>query len=840
MSTNTLGISLVTGITLTEAGSYLTPLTVTATGTINSAGYDVSSNLFGAGLTDAGNLIGAGIIFRDGGNVSVTASGRINSTNNGVEINNAPGTAVNAGTIIATAGRGVYLNDGGSVANTGTAAAIYGKISGITVRGLSGEITNQGSISGGAGVYLMTGGTVFNSGPAADIHGGKFGVYVSVSPGTIINSGTIGGVSAEAIDLLAGGIVINQGSSASLYSASTGVRIVGASGTVENSATITGTANAIVLGNGGLVQNSGTAGFISGSRGVLFVSAPGGVVNSGTILATSNAGAGIYFEDGGTITNQGAGALIRGGGDALEATRSAVTLYNTGTLTGSSYGADLRAGGTIFNSGTAALISGARYGLRFLGSPGIVENSGAITSTAGPGIYLAAGGTVQNAGSIAGSTLAVAFDGVNASRLIIAPGASFAGTVSGDASASSTLELMRGATAGTISGLGSSFVNFSTISLDGGARWMIQGNSLGLAAGQTIIGLTQLDTIELAGISVLPNGATFGPGGLTLNTGLSTATLQLAGNFSTANFTVASNAGGVQIINDAAACFCAGTRIRTARGQLAIERLKAGDLVQTQAHGAQPVKWIGWRAYDGAFIAGNHLALPVRIRRHALGQNVPSRDLFVSPEHAIYIDGVLIHAWRLINGVTITQAARVTAVNYYHVELAAHEVIFAEDCPAESFRDADCRARFQNAAEYAARYGATPAPPSCLPLLRQGYALEAVLARLRARAGLAAPAAHAGALRGHVDEAGPEIIRGWAQDISAPEAPVALCIFRGGEMIAHVLANLYRPDLRREGLGSGCHGFEVPMPKTGHGRLSVRRAVDGAELPVEKGLRQTG
>jgi hypothetical protein len=254
-------------------------------------------------------------------------------------------------------------------------------------------------------------------------------------------------------------------------------------------------------------------------------------------------------------------------------------------------------------------------------------------------------------------------------------------------------------------------------------------------------------------------------------------------------------------------------------------------MVETLHAGLQKIKWIGRRSYDGRFIAGNKDILPIRIATGAIAENVPARDLFVSPGHAICIDGALIHAFRLVNGVSITQAASVESLTYYHIETANHEVIFAENCPAETFIDENFRAQFQNASQFRALYpGQSAAGIACLPRLEDGFLLHAIQRRLSARAGILPPSAMHGALRGYVDEPGPAICSGWAQDADNPETPVCLDIVLGGTRVARVLANLYRADLRQAGLGSGCHAFRASLPAGVTGQLEVRRAADGAEL----------
>ena len=126
-------------------------------------------------------------------------------------------------------------------------------------------------------------------------------------------------------------------------------------------------------------------------------------------------------------------------------------------------------------------------------------------------------------------------------------------------------------------------------------------------------------------------------------------------------------------------CFAAGTRIATPTGRVPVEQLQEGDLVQTLEGGAA-IRWIGRRHVECRRHPAPEKVRPVRIAAHAFAMNQPVRDLFLSPDHAIFVDRVLIPIRYLINESTIAQED-VDTVQYFHVELDRHGVVLAEGLP---------------------------------------------------------------------------------------------------------------------------------------------------------------
>jgi hypothetical protein len=186
-------------------------------------------------------------------------------------------------------------------------------------------------------------------------------------------------------------------------------------------------------------------------------------------------------------------------------------------------------------------------------------------------------------------------------------------------------------------------------------------------------------------------------------------------------------------------CFAAGTRIACDTGERAVEELRVGDHAVLAEGGTLPIVWIGWREIDCRRHPDPDAALPLRVAPGAFGVDSPGQPLFLSPDHAVFIDDVLIPIRLLANGSTIRQMQRDT-VTYYHIELERHAVILAEGLPVESFLDHGDRAWFEHATS-APRHGrkfsvAAWECLACAPLVLTGSRLARARRILSARAGL--------------------------------------------------------------------------------------------------------
>jgi hypothetical protein len=147
------------------------------------------------------------------------------------------------------------------------------------------------------------------------------------------------------------------------------------------------------------------------------------------------------------------------------------------------------------------------------------------------------------------------------------------------------------------------------------------------------------------------------------------------------------------------ACYRAGTRIAAPDREVLVEALRPGELVLTledRVPVPREVHWVGMRCVDLDRHPAPWRAAPIRIVAHAFAPDMPRRDLLVSPDHALLVDGVLMQAQSLLNGATVMREPAVGRIFYYHVELDRHAVLLAEGLPAESYLDTGNRGAFEN------------------------------------------------------------------------------------------------------------------------------------------------
>jgi hypothetical protein len=136
-----------------------------------------------------------------------------------------------------------------------------------------------------------------------------------------------------------------------------------------------------------------------------------------------------------------------------------------------------------------------------------------------------------------------------------------------------------------------------------------------------------------------------------------------------------------------------------------VEDLRINDLVVTSSGEAKPIQWV----WGGRFEWDEGIA-PIRVAQSALGPNTPHRDLFLSPAHCLYLDGVLIPVIDLLNNPTIAKcsAEDLREIEYFHIKLERHSVIYAEGAACETLRDITAvKSEFE---EYRKLYGGLSLP----------------------------------------------------------------------------------------------------------------------------------
>jgi hypothetical protein len=438
----------------------------------------------------------------------------------------------------------------------------------------------------------------------------------------------------------------------------------------------------INAGTATIAGGAATAGDVALTDGSLTLG--GGAAPADLTLATG------FAQTGGTTSVLASGTLDVAGGGTFNGAASftdAGRFVATGTLDLDSTYATILAGGTL----AAASLS---VEATLSGYTGTLADDGTIADAGGLTAAGAASGSITLAD---GGDLSI---GAGASSVAIGFGAG-GGTLTFATSDSGILTT--GLTA-TLSGLynAGSAVDFTGLVYSG-------TDSYAYAAGA----LTILDTAEDATLARL--------------------SLNPADGYS--QFAVTPD-DGTGILVTAIACFRQGTRLQTAAGPVAVEALKVGDRLATVSGETRPVTWIGHRRVDCRRHPSPARVWPVLVRKGAFGA-APRTDLFLSPDHAIFADGMLVPVHALLNGATIVQQSCDVAV-YWHVELPRHDVVLAEGLPCESYLDTGGRALFTPGAALAPPQGDAVAwaweGSGYAPLTIAGAALARLRERLRPQA----------------------------------------------------------------------------------------------------------
>lgn len=181
-------------------------------------------------------------------------------------------------------------------------------------------------------------------------------------------------------------------------------------------------------------------------------------------------------------------------------------------------------------------------------------------------------------------------------------------------------------------------------------------------------------------------------------------------------------------------CILKGAMIATADGARKIEDLKVGDLLPTAFGETSAVRWVARYSVKKSDPRKPwaESVKPIRIARSALAPNVPENDLFVSSGHALLLDGLLIQVGNLINDATIARydAAEYDELEYFHIKLDGHGVVYAEGAPVETMAKVDQSA--VNFDEYVRLYGVPSTETArCAPFATYGGGRGEFKSRIR-------------------------------------------------------------------------------------------------------------
>ncbi|MDE7541187.1 Hint domain-containing protein [Gluconobacter sphaericus] len=491
------------------------------------------------------------------------------------------------------------------------------------------------------------------------------------------------------------------GSAAETTVSSGGEIIVSAYGTATDTTVSSGGtlfllpgASAIGTSGGGtiisanlMLTSESTGEVISGGAGSDFNSI---TVSSGQVLAIYSGGetTGITIDSGGT-------GFVSGGGAATDTNIDGGFVSAYGSLTNT----------TVNSGGVLTFLTGASVsGTTTVSSGGTLKDEGAYLSN----ITISSGGSgsVDYFGQVVDTTVEsggeffVSAYGTMTDTTISGGTVFVSSTPDGGATGGATLSGVTTVTSGGVLEIEGSVQGDAVIDLSSGATLVIDSDTMpsnvvsGLSDGGRIDlkNLKSVDSVSAASSSTVISGTNQAGDAVTYTLDIA-YTDEEDGSY------------GEEIVSDddggfiLEACFLTGSMIKTPGGDAAVETLGVGDEVVTFIDGSPQIRHVTW-AGKAHCVVRPHLPLdqagyPIRFRKDALSDGVPLRDLLVTSEHCLLLDGRFVPARMLVNGRSIFYDRSITSYAYHHIETASHSVIMAEGALTESYLDTGNRRAFR-------------------------------------------------------------------------------------------------------------------------------------------------
>ncbi|KXV30870.1 hypothetical protein AD939_09510 [Gluconobacter oxydans] len=680
--------------------------------TVNAGAYEQvyahgvasGTTLSGGNLYDAGSALGTTL---SGGTLTVEAGGVAVGTQNTSGWSVVESGGVTSGAVIS--GRAAFQSVASGAVDSASTIANGAK------EWLSGTAVND-AVSGVGELHIASGATAANT--TVSTHGHEY-----VSAGAVASGTT---VSYQGMDYV-------DGTSQDATLSTNSLQIVNADGLADHATLSTG---AVQYDNGisqNTVLNAGGTEIV-GQYGMSFDT----TINNGGVekINASGTGASETVNAGGVLdvlsNGKSYNASVTGGTETVEAGgRSVSTNLISGSEVVSASGQAINtavSGGTLLDAGLAegTTITGGSMTVASGGfASGTTETKGNITVqsggyTSGSTVTRHAHETVSAGGTAVGTVL-------DQQGMDYVYGASVSATVKGG----SQQFISAGGTASeTTVGSGSTQYDagrtdhttlqqgaFETV-LSGGVAdetTVASGAWLTVDAGgeidETVLavgGHIDIDSLQYGGVAKAAiNGDT-----LVVTEGDASYTIDLEGDYSDYHAEMTEDRDGSTVVTLAKGseiCFLPGTMITTPSGTAAVEDLRIGDEVTAWVDGSpvsRKVTWVGSkrvRAQGGA--SADLSGHPVRILKDAIAANVPNKDLLVTPEHCLFIDGRFVPTRMLVNGRSVFYDRSISVYDYFHIETENHSVIMADGMLTESYLDTGNRRSFTQHGEVASLGG---------------------------------------------------------------------------------------------------------------------------------------